>query len=230
MQVQYSQRNLPANSQRKYIQSTHIPQGYSGEHELSPSFPIELKGIQLLSLSPSGVMSCNACATKQQSAGQAPDLCSTVNGMMHAELQALTAVIIAQVVLHQTSQQKGFLLAWKLCRRCMSNSQAKTGPVQFWQVVKVISVSLPSCVKEDGGEQGDKQHRSEKHVSKRAVNCMLTVLLHLCSSYFLCSQVLQICISAQRSTEDGGFDCPTGDCMFGGCRHSKTGNKQKSTA
>ena len=65
VQVQYSQRNLPANSQRKYIQSTHIPQGYSGEHELSPSFPIELREVQLLTLSPSGVTSCDACVTAQ---------------------------------------------------------------------------------------------------------------------------------------------------------------------
>lgn len=54
LQVQYSQRNLPANTQRKYLQSTYIPKGYSGEYALTPSFPLELKDIQLLSVSPSG--------------------------------------------------------------------------------------------------------------------------------------------------------------------------------
>ena len=53
-QVQYSQRNLPGNSQRKYAQTTHVPKGFSGDHELTPSFPIELKDVQMLSLSPSG--------------------------------------------------------------------------------------------------------------------------------------------------------------------------------
>ncbi|KAL0045655.1 hypothetical protein WJX82_000743 [Trebouxia sp. C0006] len=52
--VQYSQRNLPGNSQRKYAQTTHVPKGFSGDHELTPSFPIELKDVQMLSLSPSG--------------------------------------------------------------------------------------------------------------------------------------------------------------------------------
>jgi len=53
-QVQYSQRNLPGNSQRKYAQTMHVPKGFSGDHEVTPSFPLELKDVQMLSLSPSG--------------------------------------------------------------------------------------------------------------------------------------------------------------------------------
>ena len=56
LQVQYSQRNLPGNSQRKFLQSTYIPKGYSGDYELDPSFPLELKDVQLLSVSPSGML------------------------------------------------------------------------------------------------------------------------------------------------------------------------------
>lgn len=56
LQVQYSQRNLPANSQRKYLQSVHVPKGFSGGHELSPSLPMELRDVHLLSLSPSGTL------------------------------------------------------------------------------------------------------------------------------------------------------------------------------
>ncbi len=53
-QVQYSQRNLPGNSQRKYAQTMHIPKDFSGDHKVTPSFPLELKDVQMLSLSPSG--------------------------------------------------------------------------------------------------------------------------------------------------------------------------------
>ena len=53
-QVQYSQRNLPGNSQRKYAQTMHVPKGFSGDHEVTPSFPLELKDVQMLSVSPSG--------------------------------------------------------------------------------------------------------------------------------------------------------------------------------
>ena len=77
-----------------------------------------------------------------------------------------------------------------------------------------------SCVKEDGESKLKKQHRGEKHVSERAVNCMLTFVLHPCNAYLLCSQVIQDCIPAQCSTEDGVFDSSTGDCMFGGCRQN----------
>lgn len=55
VQVQYSQRNLPNNSQRKYVQTVHIPKGFAGEYELTPSFPMELKDVQMLSVSPSGM-------------------------------------------------------------------------------------------------------------------------------------------------------------------------------
>ena len=53
-QVQYSQRNLPSNSQRKYAQTMHVPKDFSGDHEVTPSFPLELKDVQMLSVSPSG--------------------------------------------------------------------------------------------------------------------------------------------------------------------------------
>lgn len=61
LQVQYSQRNLSANSQRKYLQNTYIPKGYTGD-ELMPSFPLELKDVQLLSVSPSGTILAAAAA------------------------------------------------------------------------------------------------------------------------------------------------------------------------
>ena len=54
LQVQYSQRNLPSNSQRKYVQTVHIPKDFTGEYELTPSFSMELKDVQMLSVSPSG--------------------------------------------------------------------------------------------------------------------------------------------------------------------------------
>lgn len=57
LQVQYSQRNLPNNSQRKYVQTVHIPKCFAGEYELTPSFPMELKDVQMLSVSPSGTCS-----------------------------------------------------------------------------------------------------------------------------------------------------------------------------
>lgn len=63
LQVQYSQRNLPNNSQRKYIQTLHIPKGFAGEYELTPSFPMELKDVQMLAVSPSGVCSSFAFPT-----------------------------------------------------------------------------------------------------------------------------------------------------------------------
>ncbi|KAL3142158.1 hypothetical protein ABBQ38_002516 [Trebouxia sp. C0009 RCD-2024] len=52
--VQFSQRNLPSNSQRKYLQTAYIPKGFAGDYELTPSFPNELKDVQMLSVSPSG--------------------------------------------------------------------------------------------------------------------------------------------------------------------------------
>ena len=54
LQVQYSQRNLPSNSQRKYVQTVHIPKDFAGDYELTPSFPMELRDVQMLSVSPSG--------------------------------------------------------------------------------------------------------------------------------------------------------------------------------
>ncbi len=32
----------------------HVPKGFSGDHQVTPSFPLELKDVQMLSVSPSG--------------------------------------------------------------------------------------------------------------------------------------------------------------------------------
>lgn len=36
------------------MQTVYIPNGFAGDYELTPSFPIELKDVQMLSVSPSG--------------------------------------------------------------------------------------------------------------------------------------------------------------------------------
>ena len=52
LQVQYSQRNLAANSQRKYV-VTHFVNGVSEDMNAS-GLPVELKDVILYSPSPSG--------------------------------------------------------------------------------------------------------------------------------------------------------------------------------
>ena len=48
------QRNLPANSQRKSVTTYSVPASWDGVQQLQPSFPVELKDVLLLSVSPSG--------------------------------------------------------------------------------------------------------------------------------------------------------------------------------
>ena len=53
-QVQSTQRNLPANSQRKSVATYMVPAGWAGQQPLQPSFPVELRDVQMMSVSPSG--------------------------------------------------------------------------------------------------------------------------------------------------------------------------------
>ena len=54
MQVQSTQRNVAANAQRKFLSTFSLPDGFSTADTLQPSFPVELKDVLLLSVSPSG--------------------------------------------------------------------------------------------------------------------------------------------------------------------------------
>lgn len=54
LQVQTVQRNIPANSQRKSVTTYGVPGSWDGIQTLRPSFPVELKDVLLLSVSPSG--------------------------------------------------------------------------------------------------------------------------------------------------------------------------------
>ena len=54
LQVQTVQRNIPANSQRKSVTTYGVPGSWDRTQSLRPSFPVELKDVLLLSVSPSG--------------------------------------------------------------------------------------------------------------------------------------------------------------------------------
>ena len=47
------QRNVAANAQRKFLTTFSLPRDYAGQ-PLQPTFPVELKDVLLLSVSPSG--------------------------------------------------------------------------------------------------------------------------------------------------------------------------------
>ena len=54
LSVQYSQLNLAGNSQRKFLSFFTLRDGaMEGQ---TPSFPVELRDVQLLSVSPSGLL------------------------------------------------------------------------------------------------------------------------------------------------------------------------------
>ena len=53
LQVQYSQRNIPANKSRKYVRSVAIPEAYAGG-DLLQTLPTELADHAMQSWSPSG--------------------------------------------------------------------------------------------------------------------------------------------------------------------------------
>jgi len=55
VQVQSTQRNIATNAQRRFVSSFGLADGYEGGAPLLPSFPVELKDVSLLSVSPSGV-------------------------------------------------------------------------------------------------------------------------------------------------------------------------------
>ena len=59
-QVQFSQRNLPANKARKFVRSVALPEGYAGE-DLPQSLPTELADCTLQSWSPSGELCRSKC-------------------------------------------------------------------------------------------------------------------------------------------------------------------------
>lgn len=52
-QVQSVQRNVAANAQRKFLTTFSLPRDYAGQ-PLQPTFPVELRDVLLLSVSPSG--------------------------------------------------------------------------------------------------------------------------------------------------------------------------------
>ncbi|KAK9806703.1 hypothetical protein WJX73_010367 [Symbiochloris irregularis] len=52
--VQFGQRNVTANSQRKYISTYLLPAQWDGKQAPVPGFPFELKDVGLMSWSPSG--------------------------------------------------------------------------------------------------------------------------------------------------------------------------------
>ena len=54
MQVQSTQRNIAANAQRKILSTFSLPDSFSAADTVQPSFPVELKDVLLLSVSPSG--------------------------------------------------------------------------------------------------------------------------------------------------------------------------------
>lgn len=54
LQVQTTQRNVAANGQRKSVATYAVPGAWDGSQPLQPSFPVELKDVLLLSVSPSG--------------------------------------------------------------------------------------------------------------------------------------------------------------------------------
>ena len=54
VQVQYAQRNVTANAQRKYISSFRLTTDLKAEDDVTPTFPVELKDVTLMSWSPSG--------------------------------------------------------------------------------------------------------------------------------------------------------------------------------
>lgn len=53
--MQSTQRNVAANSQRKSVATYSVGGTWDGSQPLRPSFPVELKDVLLLSVSPSGV-------------------------------------------------------------------------------------------------------------------------------------------------------------------------------
>lgn len=52
--LQLSQRNLPANSQRKYLTTFHVNEAVLEAGEVEPSPPLEQSGVLLYAPSPSG--------------------------------------------------------------------------------------------------------------------------------------------------------------------------------
>ena len=61
MQVQSTQRNIAANAQRKFLCTFGLPDSFSAADTLQPSFPVELKDVLLLSVSPSGSQQLRVC-------------------------------------------------------------------------------------------------------------------------------------------------------------------------
>lgn len=53
-QVQSVQRNIAANAQRRFLSAFSLSDEYAAVAPLQPSFPVELKDVSLLSVSPSG--------------------------------------------------------------------------------------------------------------------------------------------------------------------------------